>query len=73
VEQAPHIAWGEPDRIAWKHLSGNIRLNGTQNNKAKTPWSLLLNVPTLVEAVFELLDHRATVANVGFGECSLAS
>lgn len=59
VEQAPDKARAEPDRIAWEHLSGNIRLSGTQNNKDKTPWSLLLDVPTLVKAVFELLDHGA--------------
>lgn len=55
VEQAPGAAWAEPVPIDWEHLSGNIRLSGI---KEKKRWEYLLEVPTLVEAVFDLLEPQ---------------
>jgi hypothetical protein len=45
-----------PDPIPWEHLSGNIRLGGRKNGKQ---WWHLLEVPTFVEAVHELLAGDA--------------
>lgn len=52
-EASPGEAGPEPDPIEWEHLSANIRLGGQQ---AKEQWWYLLEVPTFVQAVFELLQ-----------------
>lgn len=57
-DHAPGEVGPKPESIEWQHLSGNIRLGGIQEKK---PWWHLLEVPTFVEAVFELLElhHKA--------------
>jgi hypothetical protein len=52
-EQSSGDVGPEPEPIEWEHLSGNIRLGGRQ---AKEQWWHLLEVPTFVEAVFEVLQ-----------------
>lgn len=52
-EQSPGEAGPKPDPIDWEHLSGHIRLGGQQ---AKEQWWHLLEVPTFVDAVVELLE-----------------
>lgn len=54
--QSPGEVGPEPAPIEWEHLSGNIRLGGRQ---AKEQWWHLLEVPTFVQAVFELLHVEA--------------
>lgn len=55
-EQAPGEVGPEPEPIDWEHLSGNIRLGGQHG---KEQWWHLLEVPTFVEAVFELLQPES--------------
>lgn len=43
----------QPDPIEWHHLTSNIRLGGVENG---VEWWHLLEVPTFVDAVFELLS-----------------
>jgi hypothetical protein len=52
-EQSPGEVGPEPDPIEWEHLTGNTRLGGQQG---KEQWWHLLEVPSFVEAVFELLQ-----------------
>jgi hypothetical protein len=42
----------EPEATDWEHLTGNVRLGGVDRRKQ---WWHLLQVPTFVDAVFELL------------------
>jgi len=51
-----------PDQIEWEHLSGNIRLGGSQS---KEQWWHLLEVPTFVNAVFELVHPEISILQVG--------
>jgi len=52
VEQSGDRDIPEPDPIKWKHLTNNIRLGGKQRREQ---WWHLLEVPTFVGAVAELL------------------
>tara|TARA_R110002167_G_scaffold361651_1_gene580175 strand:+ start:316 stop:645 length:330 start_codon:yes stop_codon:yes gene_type:complete len=52
VEQSGDHDIPEPDPIKWKYLTNNIRLGGKQQGKQ---WWHLLEVPTFVGAVSELL------------------
>jgi len=51
-DETPDEVGPEPKPIAWEHLTGNIRLGGTQGS---TQWWQLLQVPVFVESVCELL------------------
>ena len=53
VEHSGDISIPEPDPIAWSHLTNNIRLGGKHNGKE---WWHLLEVPTFVAAIGELLS-----------------
>ena len=47
--------YGDDDKeIVWHHLSGDIRISGTQNNN---DWAYLISIPELVEALSYLLGN----------------
>lgn len=47
--------YGDDDKeIVWRHLSGDIRISGTQNNN---DWAYLISVPEFVEALAYLLGN----------------
>jgi hypothetical protein len=46
----------EPAALSWEHLSGFVRLGGTQNKKE---WWHLLEVSVFVEAVYSLVAREA--------------